>query len=274
MSAPELRYVNHLGEEFDFGRAGAFPLSPRLRDWALDRELMNGRVASYAPRPRELEVGVAFASDARAAVDELVRVCAADAAACAPGRLYDGEWWTECFLEESSAELWWVSEGGEHARTLVFYSADPAWVRERAFSVPPSELHGALGHPHGYPHAYGSSSSGASVSVEAPAPCDVRIEVPGPADAPAVAVGGNVYRCAASVPAGGVLVVDTRAKSAEIRLGSGLRVDALDSTPDAPPGSGEYAFEKVAPGVHAASCSAPQGAAVTVYESGMERLWS
>lgn len=270
---PSVRYVNHLGREFDFSARGVYARPESLRDWSLSHSVMNGRVASYEADERSIDVPVALVGDVRAAVDELVSVCRADTAACVPGRLYDGEWYTECFLEGCRPRLWWLSDGAQE-RTLSFYSPDPTWYRDSTTLLVARAANGGLGYPHGYPHGYGSSGGLESVACSSDVPCSVRVEVRGPADSPVVTVGGNAYGAAVAVPAGWTLSIDGRSAKAELTSADGMSVDALDATPDAPPGSGSYAFERIAPGVHWASRNGPFEASVTVYEEGVERSWS
>lgn len=272
---PSLRYVNHLGEAYDFDKDRVWPLCEGLYDFSFSFEAANGRLAGHAADEAEIPLSVSMdADDPARELNMLRRVLMADVEADEAGRLYDGAWYVRCVLKSSQKRLWY-RDGRARTCDLVLWAPDPEWTRERVFSwaASPRPEEG-LGYPHGYPHGYGSAAPVRAVSCASSLPCDLRIEVRGPADGPTVHVGGNAYTVAAGVPEGAVLAIDTRAATVEIETADGLRVNAFPATPDEPPGSGAYVFERVPPGTSAVSWDGSFALSVTVYERGREREWS
>ncbi len=275
MSAVE--YVGASGATAGLGMKAVTCECGEWRDLSSEFDVSNGRLfaTSFKPFERELAIVADCPSEAEASglIERMMRVLRADAESCVPGRLFWGEWYARCVLKGYGFEGAWAGRSGFRA-TLTFLVTDPLWTRERTWAFGASDAAKALGYPHGYPHGYGSASPVERIECDSIRPCDVRIEVRGPCDAPSVSIGGNSYRSSAYVPEGARLLIDTREKRCAIETADGLSVDALPTTPDAPPGSGSYAFEAVPPGSSLLAWDRSFGLSVTVFETKAVRPWT
>lgn len=272
-----MRYVNHLGAEFDFDAPGIHAHRGSIRDYSWDVALLNGQIASAKRAESSIPVDVVFAmgeGECIAAKDRMHEVVDADPIACATGSLYDGEWYVRCMAVESAKDLWWYDDGVAKY-SISFYAPDPVWIRERAFSFPKNGSGGGLNFPLNFPFNFGSPGSGVQM-VENPGfePSPLRIAVYGPAKNPSVVIGGNRYEVACEVPAGGKLAIDGMSKTITVADAYGREESAFSARRgEQHEGSGSYAFQRLGPGWQPVSWDGSFALDVTVYEQRGERRW-
>lgn len=271
---PRLFYKNNFGQVYDFDRSRIWPLVEELYDFSVTYEAMNNKIASHKIDEVEIPISVGIDTDNPAReMNRLYRVLMPDVEQDSLGRLYDGAWFVECILKQSKKRRWY-RDGNYRTYDLSLWSPDPVWTRESSFSFDIKNTVGLLGYPHGYPHGYGSTTPVELLRCNSISPCDVRIDIKGPVDSPVVSIGSNRYTADVEVPDGGVLTFDSRQGTVSITTADGSSFDVFDSTPDMPPGSGEYPFEKINPGSHYLSWDGSFTVAGCIYEQGRERQWS
>ena len=271
-----LRYTNSAGSAFDFDAAGIHPAPSSIWDWEYEANELNGNIASYSRGSSDIDIPVAFASNAvpREAMDTLYAVCAYDLARDATGTLAMGEWSMPAALVKSVKEGWWRPDGPV-VYTLTFHSPEPWWTRAVAhqFARFDGET-GGLDYPHDYGFDYGVSGGADVVSVGGAYPADFLLRVYGPASDPNVIVGGNSYYVQVEVPAGGLLEVDSRAGTVVLKDAQGNSTNAFPDAPDEGAGSGRYILQQMEPGELGVTWDGTFGFDLTVYERQDERTWS
>lgn len=271
---PSLRYVNHLGQEYDFHREKIWPLSESLYDFDVSYKLSNGRVAGHVFADREIPLSVAMnPRDAAIEMNLFYQVLMADVESDRPGRLYDGAWYIECLLKKHS-KRYWYRDNDIRSYDLSLWSPDPTWYRDSAYVFTKHQNNSEwLTYPHPYPHSYSGSSPIGDLELDSLVDCDFGIEIFGAVTNPNVTIGENQYQVNVDVPEGASLEIDTKRGTVILTTEDGLEVDAFSSTADAPPGSGSYIFERLKPGSHYVSWDGSFDFAITVYEQGRERRW-
>ena len=273
---PSVRYVSHSGREVDLSGGPIRCNSGEWMDFSRDADVSGATVlsTSFSAFERDMDLVVASSSSAEAdeARDELSRAIAEGASTGKAGRLYFDDWFIECVPVSLHASSYTMTPAAsKHTATFIVSSA--WWKRERRHVLAPSESSDGLGYPHGYPHGYGYAAPTDYIDIDTDDPCDVSIEFRGPVDSPSISIGPNRYSAEVLVPSGWLLRIDTRDYAAELVSDDGMLIDVLSSTPDAPPGSGEYVFERMKAGRHAVSRSGSYPAFVTVFERKAIRPW-
>lgn len=246
-------------------------LGVRGRTWGY--ELGRSGITSQSRQAREASLTADFLSLSEA--DRARGVFDADVAAGTPGRLVSGEWSQRAYVvaQEPSDRM-----GGWMRADLTVLLLDGVWRAPVAYSFAPSSLASDYGkaYPYLYPYDYGPPSPARTIEVAAPAACPFRLVVYGRAVQPAVTIGGNLYQFEATVPAGGYLLCDTRPDpTVEVVTADGLRTDAFASAHRGGGiGSGDYAFQPIAPGSQLVSWDDSFGFDLTVYREEGELPWT
>lgn len=274
MATSRLDYVGSTGEvvrldgELSYVGTG---LGVRGRQWSYELSRRSVRQASRDAREATLTVDYLTTG----AADAARRVMDRDVALGAPGTLVSGEWSQRAYVvaqEPTDRYHDWVRAD------LTVLLLDGVWRRLVTTSYGKGEAgsdHGKA-YDYGYGYDYAPPSNSRTVAVDAPAPCPIRLVVFGYAHNPELTIGGNVYRFDVEVPTGGYLVVDTRPDPTVALVDSaGREVDAFACAHrGAGLGSGEYAFQPVAPGTQTVGWDDSFGFDLGVYLEEGEIPWT
>lgn len=245
---------------------------------------LRGRMWSYDLGYRDLlsttrparEVEVTFHSD-RATADALRRAADADAMARKPGTLIaQNEWMQRAYIVGSDVE--YISYD-RLAVTLSVVLLDGAWWRLVSHEIRPG---GSQGGDYGYldfnvdyEYDYMHEADTSSIQPSVLTPSPVKLVIYGPASNPYVVVGGNTYRLTMTVPAGGYVTVDGKAKTIVLTRADGSTEDAFAAgARGTGEGGGEYVFEPIPAGRHAVSWPGEFGFTLGWYEEEGEPPWS
>lgn len=276
MALPSLRYMNNQGQTYDFDKQKVWPIAEELFDFEIDYEVTNGSVISHSFPDVEIPLNVSMRpEDAAREMNMLYRVMMPDVLAGKPGRIYDGAWYTQCFIKKSEKRLWY-RKGELRTYEMSLFVPEPIWTRDIKYSFAAETTEGdlSLGFPFEYPHGYSGETPIKSILIDGAQDCDCRIDIYGHVENPVITIGNNTYRVEAGVPEGAVLSIDTRDAMATITTNDGTVIDVFSSTPDATPRSGEYIFEKLHPGYLPVSWDGSFRVGITVYLQMVgERQW-
>lgn len=274
MATSRLDYVGSTGEvvrldgELSYVGTG---LGVRGRQWSYELSRRSVRQASRDAREATLTVDYLTTG----AADAARRVMDRDVALGTPGTLVSGEWSQRAYVvaqEPTDRYHGWVRAD------LTVLLLDGVWRRLVTTSYGKGEAgsdHGKA-YDYGYGYDYAPPSNSRTVAVDAPAPCPIRLVVFGYAHNPELTIGGNVYRFDVEVPTGGYLVVDTRPDPTVTLVDSaGREADAFACAHrGAGLGSGEYAFQPVAPGTQTVGWDDSFGFDLGVYLEEGEIPWT
>lgn len=207
---------------------------------------------------RKISGELAFATRAdHGKANLLMELCALDMDNETPGTWEVDSWKLECYVLSADAS----SYADRNRRlTVSILVPDPIWRRETHYEFMPasgssSEI-GGFDYELDYPFDYGGVASSSELAVSTVAPCDFRLTVYGYAAKPSVYIAGNRYGVDVTVPAGGLLVIDS-AKKASMRGDSVVLYDKYGNSQDVfskrvkgAEGSGSYIFERIPKGSH------------------------
>lgn len=277
-----ITYTNTRGEMIDFGGPGSVYHYGQngIRDSLWSYDVSNG-IVTFCLGERETEFPVhIWAPDETAGIaarNKLADVCETDVLAGEPGALRIGEWSLRCYVIGSASDAWWYDDR-VMAANLTILAPDPVWTREQAQDYVPERggQTSVLGkdYPHGYPYDYAAQRTVRPYILDARSPAACRITVYGPAKSPYVWIGANRYKVDVDVPAGGLLIIDGRAKTIRLRDIDGNETDAYTARQRGARGSGDYVFERVAPGYNAVSWDGSFGFEVRAYVERSAPEWT
>lgn len=147
-----------------------------------------------------------------------------------PGRLYWAGDYIECYIVSSSTH-----PDDYNVATLnevEIFAPYPFWIEEANFSIYPTTeavvRDTDLGYEDGgyqYPYSYAKSTTAKTIVNDHYAPCNFRLTAYGPATSLRVSIAGHLYRVDYPIPAGGYMVIDSRASQPADR-----RAYVVDST--------------------------------------------
>lgn len=248
MATSHLDYVGssgevvHLDGTLSYVGAG---LAVRGRQWSY--ELSRRSIRQVSRDAREATLTVDYLTSE--AADAARRVMDRDVALGTPGTLVSGEWSQRAYVvaqEPTDRYHGWVRAD------MTVLLLDGVWRRLVTTSYGRGEAGSDYGkaYAYGYEYDYAPPSNSNVMMVDAPAACPFRLVVYGYVRNPELTIGGNVYRFDVEVPTGGYLLVDTRPDPTVTLVDStGHGTDAFACAHrGAGLGSGEYAFQPLAPG--------------------------
>jgi len=232
------------------------------------------RKIGVVTRPaREAEITVISLSTA--ALDEARSVFEADILSQTPGTLTVNDEWAQSAFVTASRPAY-VNPDIQQV-TLTFALMDGAWTREHvtAFNLQVLATGTDLDYPYDYPHDYTRMSLVEELMVPGRLPAAVRLTVYGPATNPYIVIGENKYQLnSVTVPSGGYLIVDGRAKTIEMTAANGDKTNLFAAGERGTgAGSGAYIFEPVPAGLNTVSWPNSFGFDVTVFEQSGEVPW-
>lgn len=275
-----IEYVNHLGEKAVLKGGAVHADSGSLHDWSLDAELVCGRIFGF--KRSQVERKVSFVITAPSVSTGLMlrnriyEIVEADVAARVAGRLYVDGWYVECFVRSAVKDAYWMDGRAAHYE-LVTVSDDALWRRESTVQfVPDTSVrdYPYLDFPIGFPFDPTPNRVSKSVSNPSRTPSGFRLVVYGPAVDPYVIIGRNRYQVETSVPDGGILTVDSTAKTCVVKDVGGTEANVFSRRIKGAPGSGSYAFEPVPAGQSDVSWDNSFGFDLTLIETRLEPSWS
>lgn len=249
MATSRLAYVGSSGERVEMDARPIVSnrfLPIRGRQWSY--ELSRRSIRQVSRDAREATLTVDYLTTE--AADAARRVMDRDVALGTPGALVSGEWSQRAYVvaqEPSDRYHGWVRAD------MTVLLLDGVWRRLVTTSYGKGDAGSDYGkaYTYGYDYDYAPPSNSRTLTVDAPAACPIRLVIFGYARNPSITIGDNTYSFDVEVPTGGYLLVDTRPDPTVTLVDSaGRSTDAFASAHrGAGLGSGEYAFQPVAPGV-------------------------
>lgn len=277
-----LRYESPRGETLEFGPESIYRFGNLdLFNASWDYEIVNDTVPGMWRTARTSKLVVYIDAPTQSAGVEarnkLEDVFDDGAAQGAPGRLYAGEWYTRCLCVGQEKDAWWF-DGRYFACELTLLRPDPVWTREQVADYVIERIEqgtsAGIDHPYDHPHDYSNLRTIKSFDLDAREPAACRITIFGPAKSPYVWVGSNRYKVNVDVPAGGLLIIDGRERSVTLIDPNGNHADAYTLRQRGSRGSGNYVFERIAPGYNVVAWDNSFGFELRAYVERSAPAWT
>lgn len=272
----QLKYQNHLGEVFEFGRDGVYVNINDLHDYYWEVSTKNNRISSmdYVVTTRRLPLVIMCATETEgiAARNRLFEITEKDVLAFQHGRIIIGDYYFKCFVTGSVKQSYLVSR--RHMSVTLTLTTDyPYWIKETSSIFMPTVATFAastgLDYAHDYPHDYTNDIMTRTVTNSGFVSSNFRLIINGPCMNPAVYVGGHLYQVNCEVGAGEYLTIDSVAKTISVTAADGTKTNVFNER-----NKNSYIFEKIPAGKQIVSWSGEFVFEVVILDERSEPKWT
>lgn len=248
----EFKYVNHLGEEINFGREGMYVNASDLHDYNWTVASINGKISGFSRgmQNRSLPVRIACVSESDGIMkrNRLFEIPEKDVIGEEYGRLVINGYHCDCFITASKKARYNVSDR-YMAVTLTITTDRPVWVKETLVQVNTDPgwtpgLEGGLDFPYDFSHDYSAfvqrdTQQPTSAFVES----NFRMIIHGLVSNPSVTVNGHEYQVDTMVGIGETLTIDSVNKTLYVTHTDGTQENVFDKR-----NRDSYIFQPMPPG--------------------------
>lgn len=248
----EFKYVNHLGEEINFGREGMYVNASDLHDYNWTVASINGKISGFSRgmQNRSLPVRIACVSESDGIMkrNRLFELPEKDVIGEEYGRLVINGYHCDCFITASKKARYNVSDR-YMAVTLTITTDRPVWVKETLVQVNAdpgweSGIVGGVDFPFDFPFDYvGTIDRHTHRANTAYADSNFRMVIHGVCSNPTVYVNGHEYQVNVDVGLNEMLTVDSSIQKIYVTDRNGDTVNAFDKR-----NRDSYIFQKIPPG--------------------------
>lgn len=272
----QLKYQNHLGEVFEFGRDGVYVNVNELHDYEWSVAKKNNRISSldHVVVTRKLPVIIMCTTEAEgiAARNRLFEVVEKDAMAMQYGRIIIGDYYFRCYVTKSVKKKY-LTTAHYMEVTLSLTTDRPYWVKETTTVFMPTAttlgVRNDLDYDHDYPHDYTNDMTTRTVMNTGFVPSNFRLSINGPCVNPSVYVAGHQYQVNCEVESGEYLTIDSVAKTITLTTAGGEKKNLFNSRNKA-----SYIFEKIPAGRQVVSWSGSFIFEVVILDERSEPKWT
>ena len=271
----QLRYQNHLGEAFDFGKDGIFVNISELHDYSWSMTKKNNRIAAldYSVGTKKLPVVIICKTEAEgiAARNKLFEIAEKDVLALQHGKIYLDGYYLRCYVTKSAKKKYLYSKRYMEV-TLTLTTDFPYWVKETTVHYLPNERGGGSGFldfAFDYPYDFFSDTGNETLDNASFVGANFRLDIFGACTNPTVYIAGHAYTVNCDVAENEHLTIDSSRKTITVTANDGT-VRNVFSKRD----RNSYIFEKIKPGNNSVTWPNSFGFDVTIYEERSEPKWT
>ena len=271
-----LNFINHIGEQIEFGRNGVFVNYNDLHNyrWQYTTDgdkisrIKRGIVSKMVP----IIVACPNADEGVKTINQLMEYSEKDILVKKPGQIILGGYYLPSYIIGSEKSGYLVKRG-LMAATLEVLTDQPAWVKETKFMFGGNSEHYLSGDDmdfnNDYPMDY--SNPFASRYVENPGftGSDFRMVIYGPITNPRVGVGGQVYEVTCTVANHESLTIDSKKKTVILTKEDGTTENKFKYR-----NREHYIFEKIPSGETLVTWNGDYKFDIILYEERSEPKWT
>lgn len=243
-----LKYVNHLGDVFEFGKNGVYANENDLRNYSWKYDEKRNRVENFRRSVTQKSIPVILFANTEAEGMEIknrmFKTFEKDVIAGKKGRIWIGDYFMECFITESR-KSGYTNSKKEMNVSLKIVSDKGTWIKEVPFQyLWETEYEDMLGkgYEYGYEHDY-TNVSGHESMIQNNHFCesDFVLRIFGYAENPEIAIGKNIYKLNLTVNEGEFLTLNTVEKSIILTKTDDIEVNVFSKRDRS-----HYIFNKIA----------------------------
>lgn len=233
------------------------------------------KIKQFNKEAKELEMIVYLSgSDAekKNTLNTLVETCEYDVMTQNEGMLFFNDYYIGCFLV-NVAVAQTVAIGGDTSVSLVFYCANPFWIKESeplVFGLDDEAADGEfLDYPHGYEWDYSRQMSNVSINNTNFIDTDFRITINGAVTNPTIYIDGHAYSVECALTRDDEYVVIDSVDKTIYLNDNGNLINLFDNR-----NRDSYIFEPIPPGEHSVSWSSSFSWSIVLIEKRSEPKWT
>lgn len=270
-------FENHLGQRFEGLPNGVYLNYNDLRDYAWAYDTLNNRISRFyhdvTTRTLPLVVNGVTDEDAVKVKNRIMEIAEADIEARLPGKVYVGDYYTNCYITGSKKSDYLISKRVCKIN-LTLTQDDPAWYREQSHvfvldSGGVVGIGGGTDYLYDYPYDYALSLTGRTVLCDSVGNNAFRLTIYGEITNPSVVIGGHIYTVNGTVGVGETLTIDSLTKTITLTTATGAKVNWFDKR-----GRDSYIFEPIPAGQNTVRWTGAFGFDLTVIEKRSEPRWT
>lgn len=268
MQMLKMKYINHYGEEINFGEKGLYINESDLHDYEWSYDIVNKKVVNLENETKKPKIDVfATGEDRREIANQFFEVINKDVLENEAGRIVIGDYYLEGYFVAKENSKY---SSGKVIKMTLTYVAPNKWMKKTKFSYMPEEsttLEG-LDYPHDYPHDYKMHRSTKPIVNDGYRPCDFEIVFYGAQETPTIIINGHTYQVYTTLQAGEYLIVNSLEKTIRKVLNDGTIQNVFNRR-----NKDSYIFEKIAVGKATVIRDTDARLDITLIEQRSEPKW-
>lgn len=268
MQMLKMKYINHYGEEINFGEKGLYINESDLHDYEWSYDIVNKKVVNLENETKKPKIDVfATGEDRREIANLFFEVINKDVLENEAGRIVIGDYYLEGYFVAKENSKY---SSGKVIKMTLTYVAPNKWMKKTKFSYMPEEsttLEG-LDYPHDYPHDYKMHRSTKPIVNDGYRPCDFEIVFYGAQETPTIIINGHTYQVYTTLQAGEYLIVNSLEKTIRKVLNDGTIQNVFNRR-----NKDSYIFEKIAVGKATVIRDTDARLDITLIEQRSEPKW-
>lgn len=264
----KMKYINHYGEEINFGEKGLYINESDLHDYEWSYDIVNKKVVNLENETKKPKIDVfATGEDRREIANLFFEIINKDVLENEAGRIVIGDYYLEGYFVAKENSKY---SSGKVIKMTLTYVAPNKWMKKTKFSYMPEEsttLEG-LDYPHDYPHDYKMHRSTKPIVNDGYRPCDFEIVFYGAQETPTIIINGHTYQVYTTLQAGEYLIVNSLEKTIRKVLNDGTIQNVFNRR-----NKDSYIFEKIAVGKATVIRDTDARLDITLIEQRSEPKW-
>lgn len=268
MQMLKTKYINHYGEEINFGEKGLYINESDLHDYEWSYDIVNKKVVNLDNETKKPKIDVfATGENRKELANRLFEVVNKDVLENEAGRIVIGDYYLEGYFVAKENSKY---SSGKVIKMTLTYVAPNKWMKKTTFSYMPEESTTSedLDYPHDYPHDYKMHRSTKPIVNDGYRPCDFEIVFYGAQETPTIIINGHTYQVYTTLQAGEYLIVNSLEKTIRKVLNDGTIQNVFNRR-----NKDSYIFEKIAVGKATVIRDTDARLDITLIEQRSEPKW-
>lgn len=268
MQMLKTKYINHYGEEINFGEKGLYINESDLHDYEWSYDIVNKKVVNLDNETKKPKIDVfATGENRKELANRLFEVVNKDVLENEAGRIVIGDYYLEGYFVAKENSKY---SSGKVIKMTLTYVATNKWMKKTTFSYMPEESTTSedLDYPHDYPHDYKMHRSTKPIVNDGYRPCDFEIVFYGAQETPTIIINGHTYQVYTTLQAGEYLIVNSLEKTIRKVLNDGTIQNVFNRR-----NKDSYIFEKIAVGKATVIRDTDARLDITLIEQRSEPKW-
>ncbi len=269
----KFKYINHIGEVLEFGKAPLFVNENDLRNFSWVVDTMNDKISGFSKGIVSKTIPIIIKCNSKAEGlamrDHLFEVFEKDIIAKQYGKIVVGDYYLRCFVTDSSKSGYLTS--AEYMELELVIQTDlPNWAREITTNfLTTSTDEGFLDFPYDFPYDFKNGLSVGEVYNAGLISTDFKITIYGVVVNPVIYIGNHEYSVNVEVAKGEYLTIDSVQKTIILTKNNGTKVNCFNLR-----NRSSYIFQKIPSGVSTvATGDVDFSFSITLLEDRSEPRW-
>lgn len=271
----QLKYINHVNEEFNFGNNGIYVNTNELHDYEWKVTSSGNKISALTRQfsTRKLPVIIICDSEEEGiqARNELLEIVEKDVLAMEHGKIIIGDYYFKCFVSKSKKSEYLINKR-YMKMDLTLVSDYPYWVKESTTKFGSSSGGDGSGigldFPFDYPFDFFSTMESTSIVNGGFVPTNFKIIIYGACSNPSINIAGHTYQVECDILESEYLTIDSTTKKIQLTKQDGTIENKFNNR-----NKQSYIFEKIPVGDNVVTWSGNYGFDIILMEERSEPKW-